>query len=172
MAKVKNPIFNCNKIGPLNYTKRKDQSDGMTHNVKFDKKTKQEVSVSLSYEHAEYKPEIEKAFNGIHVKFIGDLRRFSAGELPMQIIIFLGGACVSGLFWDIIKAGIKKLYKKFKRVQITVRDRKYITYYVKKDFSVGAIVISDRKKEFEHIKTLDDLIAHMQRHETENIKNK
>jgi len=161
MAKVKNPIFKGNKVGPLSYIKRKDQLDGMTHNVKFDKNAKQEISISLSHEHAECKPEIEKVFAGIHVEFIGDLRRFSAGDLPMQIIIFLGGACVSGLFWDIVKAGIKKLYKKFKRVQITIRDRESIMYSVKEDFSVGVIVIPDRKKEFEHIKTLDDVIIHI-----------
>ena len=35
MAKVKKPLIESKRIGPLIYTKRKSKKDGFTHNVRI-----------------------------------------------------------------------------------------------------------------------------------------
>ena len=117
--------------------------------------------ISISKEHKENLIDIKEIFNDFDVEVDANLMRFSAEDLPMQIMIFLGGAITSGLTWDLIKSAIKKTYKQFSKARITIMDKDSIMYAIKDDFTVGVIVVPDRKKEFEHIKNFDDLTKHL-----------
>lgn len=56
------------------------------------------IRVSLSREHKEFQSEVEGVFLdlGLNVEVSSDFTRLSMGDLPMQIIIFLGGSFVGG----------------------------------------------------------------------------
>jgi len=122
---------------------------------------KPKLHISISKEHKESLAEIEEIFNDFNIEADANLMRFSAEDLPMQIMIFLGGAVVSGLTWDFIRLAIKKTYEKFSKARITIRDKDSIMYTIKNDFTVMVIVVPDRKKEFEHIKNFDDLTKYI-----------
>lgn len=122
---------------------------------------KPKLDISISKEHKEDLAEIEEIFSDFNIKADANLMRFSAEDLPMQIIIHFGSVIASGLTWDLIKLAIKKTYKKFSKARIIIRDKNSIMYAIKNDFTVVVIVVPDRKKEFEYIKNLDDLAKYM-----------
>lgn len=122
---------------------------------------KPKLNISISREHDENKDIIKATFEGFDVDINADYMRFSAESMPMQIIIFLYGAFVGGAAWDLLKIGIKKIYEKFSDARVTIKDNNSIMYTIKKDFTVVVMVIPDRSKEFEHIKTFEDLIKHI-----------
>ena len=111
--------------------------------------TKPKLHISLSKEHNKYQSDVADAFKGLDVSFDGGLMRFSSEELAMQIMLAIGTGVVSSAMWDVIKAGIKKLYKKFNTSRVTLRDSDSIMYTIKQDFSVIVSVVPDRAKEFE-----------------------
>lgn len=117
------------------------------------------LHILLSQEHKKYQSDIVSAFKGLDVSVDSRLIRLSAGELPIQLIISLGAWIGSNIAWDLLKLGIKNVYKKFDNVRIDVRDDKSIMYAVWPNLSVKTIVTADRAKEFEHIKTIDDVIS-------------
>ncbi|GEM_PF-1909295 len=122
---------------------------------------KPKLHISISKEHKENLAEIKEIFNDFNVGVDANLMRLSAEDLPMQIIIHLGGIITDGLIWDLIKSAIKKTYEKFFKATITIRDKDSIMYTIKNDFTVVVIVVPDRKKEFEHIKNFDDLAKYI-----------
>ncbi len=122
---------------------------------------KPKLHISISREHKENLAEIEEIFDDFDIEADAKLMRFSAEDLPMQIIIYLGGVVVGGLTWDLIKSAIKKTYEKFSKARIIIRDKDSIMYAIKNDFTVVVIVVPDRKKEFEHIKNFDDLVKYI-----------
>jgi len=122
---------------------------------------KPKLHISISKEHKENLAEIEEIFNDFDIEADANLMRFSAEDLPMQIIIFLGNVIIGGLTWDLLKSAIKKTYEKFSKATITIRDKDSIMYTIKNDFTVVVIVVPDREKEFEHIKNFDDLTKHI-----------
>ena len=126
------------------------------------KNNKPQLHISLSLEHKKYQSDISDSFKAFDVTFDGGLMRLSESELPMQLIIFLGGWIVSNVAWDLFKLGIKQVYKKFTKAGITLYDDKSVMYSVRPDLTVRAIVTPDRTKEFENIKTIDDLVTHLQ----------
>lgn len=123
-------------------------------------KKRPQLKISISREHADNQLAIEESFEDFEVNFDAGLMRFSQGDLPMQVIISLVGIFVSGVIWDIFKLSLKKLFKKFPKAQVTIRDNNAIMYSIKADFSINVIVVPDREKEFEHIKKIDDLIKY------------
>lgn len=131
---------------------------------------KPKINISISQEHSDKKKDIEKVLSDFDVNFIGNLRRCSAEELAMQITFFITSSIVGGLMWDLFKTGIKKIFSKFNKAQIIIRDDNSIIYSVKKDLTVSVFVIPERMKEFEHIKNIDDLIKHFESSTTENSK--
>ncbi|MFA5086041.1 MAG: restriction endonuclease subunit S [Candidatus Paceibacterota bacterium] len=133
--------------------------------------TKQQLHILLSREHKKFQSDVVNAFKGLNVSFDCGLIRSSYGELPMQIILFLSGWAVSNIAWDILKLGIKKLYKKFIHISITIRDSESIMYAIKSDLTINVLVVPDRIKEFEHIKTIDDLVAHFKNKSKINISS-
>lgn len=122
----------------------------------------QKISISVSREHEKCLPDITAAFGDFKVEYVGGLMRFSAQEMAMQVMIFLTTAFVGGAAWDLLKIGIKKLLNKFPQAYITIRGNDSIMYSVKPDLTINVIVVPERAKEFEHIKSLDDLIMHLQ----------
>ncbi|MFC2696126.1 MAG: restriction endonuclease subunit S [Candidatus Absconditicoccaceae bacterium] len=130
----------------------------MTNTV--NKKTnEEEISIIISAEHADYLNEIEECFPGLTIDpcYI----RKSRGELPMKIIIFLGGAIMSGLTWDIIKLGIQKVYDKFSKKELDFSIKfENMFFSINKDGRVKAITLDH--EQFSHIKTLDDLYVYIQ----------
>jgi hypothetical protein len=123
---------------------------------------KPQINISISQEHKRNLEGIEEIFKDFDVHAKADYMRFSADELPMQIFIFLSGAFVGGAAWDLLKFAIKKLYKKFPKSIITLRENDNVMYTVKANLQINVIVIPDRLKEFKHIKTFDDLINHFE----------
>jgi len=119
---------------------------------------KSKLHISISKEHKENLVEIEEIFNDFNIEVDANLMRFSAEDLPMQIIINI---VAGGLTWDLIKSAIKKTYEKFSKAGITIKDKDSIIYAIKSDFTVVVIVVPDRKKEFEHIKNFDDLAKYI-----------
>ncbi len=124
----------------------------------MDSNNKSKLYISISKEHEENLIKIEKIFNDFDTKVSANLMRFSAEDLPMQIIINI---VAGGLAWDLFKLAIKKIYQIFSRVNITIRDKDSIMYAIKSDFTVIVVVSPDRKKEFEHIKNFDDLAEYI-----------
>ena len=106
-------------------------------------------------------PEIRSAFDGFDLEFGGAIRRKGFGDIAVQIMIFLSTAFVGGAAWDLFKFSIQKLLNKFPKAQIVVSDADSIIYTIKDEQNIVVIVIPDRAKEFEHVKTLDDLIKHL-----------
>ena len=119
------------------------------------------IKISLSQEHADFKPEVEEAFSELDVEVDANLQRYSEEELAVQLIIRLTDLVVNGLAWDCLKLGIKRTFTKNPRAQIVIRDPDSIMYAIHEDNTVSVIVPPDRANEFEHIKTLDDLIEHL-----------
>ncbi|HOX29921.1 MAG TPA: hypothetical protein P5080_02100 [Candidatus Paceibacterota bacterium] len=126
------------------------------------KNKKSKLHISISREHKENLNEIKEIFNDFEIEADAGLMRFSAEDLPMQIVINIGGAIASGITWDLLKAAIKKTYQKFSKSGITIRDNDSIMYAVKSDLTVVVIVVPDRQKEFEHIRKFDDLAKHIE----------
>lgn len=106
-------------------------------------------------------PEIKNAFEDFDVELRGTLYRKSLEDVAIQIMIFISGAFASGAVWDLFKHGIKKLFVRTPNAQIVIRDQESIMYTIEEDESVKVVVVPDRVREFEHIKTLDDLVEHL-----------
>ena len=136
----------------------------------MENKLKPKLHISLSREHNKYQPDVAKAFDDLDVSFDGGVMRFSAEEMAMQVMIAIGTGVVSSAVWDAIKVGIKNLHKQFNTVHITFRDSEFIMYTVKSDSSVSVLVVPDRIKEFAHIKTIDDLVVHLQKEKLESFE--
>jgi len=120
------------------------------------------IHISISREHNKYLKDVEDCFRGISVSVKADYCRLSAEELPMQIIIFLGGAVLSGIIYDLLKSGIYKLFSIFKDAQITVRIEHNIMFSIAPDERVLPIVVSWLREKYSHIKTLNDLFSYLQ----------
>lgn len=130
-----------------------------------------EISISLSKEHEKYLPEVKAALEGFDVHNIGGLMRFSAQEMAMQVMIFLTTSFIGSAAWDLLKIGVKKVLKKFPKSYVTIRDNNSIMYTVRSDMSINVIVVPDRAKEFENIKSFDDLAVYLQSREKSVQKN-
>lgn len=117
--------------------------------------------ISLSREHGRFQDDVKNSFGRLDVVVRADYMRFSEGDLPMQVIIFLGSAFVGGAAWDLLKLGIKNLHQKFKKVNVSVRDTESIMYSILPNGTVRTIVVPEREQEFVEVKTLDDLITRL-----------
>ena len=126
------------------------------------KKNKPQLSISLSREHAKNETAIRGTFKDFDVNVHADYMRFSAEELAMQVIIFLTKSFIESAAWDLFRFSIKKLFKKFPKTDVVVRDTDSILYSIRADFTINIVVTPDRIKEYEHIKTLDDLIKYLE----------
>ncbi len=126
------------------------------------KNNKPKINISISREHEKDLEEIVKVFEDFDVHANADYMRFSAESLPMQVFIFLVSSFAGGAAWDLLKFAITKLYRKFPKAHLTLRGNDSIMYTIRNDFTINVVVAPDRIKEFEHIKTLDDLIHHME----------
>lgn len=118
---------------------------------------KPQLQISLSLEHQQYQTDVAKAFEGLDVSFSPGLMRFSAMEIPMQLIIRVGAWASSSLAWDLLKLAIQKLYKKFTNVRITFRDSNSVMYSVDKDLNIFIIAVPEKLKDLKEIKKIDDL---------------
>lgn len=118
------------------------------------------VWITISAEHRGSVEDVASCFDG---KFPVDacLMRNSYGDLPMQIMLWIGSAVASGIAWDLIKSGITKIWEKFSNARVTVRYEG-IMFCINKDGSVRSIVAPEREREFQHISNLDQLIQCLQ----------
>ena len=124
---------------------------------------KNKIQIQLSREHGRYIKDVEKCFSGLNVKVESGYVRKSIEELPMQIFIFLAGAVTSGATYDLLKAGIKKALKKFRKAEISIKDKNQNTYNISSKGQVNIFLNSNRKtKMISNIKTIDDLFKHLQ----------
>ncbi len=126
------------------------------------------IEISISREHAVYARDIEKCFGVLNVKVQPNFCRKSIDELPMKIIIFLTEVVVTGAFWELLKAGIKKVFKNFNQVNMDIDDNRpnknpnIMRYTIDSDGNVFVYADSSEKiKEYSYIKTIDDLLEHL-----------
>jgi hypothetical protein len=119
------------------------------------------IEISISREHSEVETDVREFFEGLEAYVAADLVRKSDGNLPMQIMIFLGGVVVSGMTWDLIKLGVSRLFKKYPKAHIVIRDQAGIMYAIKHDGKVGVVVAPDRANEFSHIRHIHGLGKHL-----------
>jgi hypothetical protein len=125
--------------------------------------TSGKIQISISREHSRYSKDIEDCFQKLNASVDASYVRKSAGELPIQIIIFLGSSILSGFVYDLIKAGINKLFSKFQKAQITVRDAHSIMFSIDPHGRVVPIVVRSLREKYSHIKNLDDLFSYLQK---------
>lgn len=112
------------------------------------------IQINISREDKNIESDVKEFFSGLDSDIRSDYTRKSARDLPMQVMILLGGAIVSGVTWDLIKFGISKLFRKYPKINITIRDRNGIMFTISKDGKVGVLVVPDRKKEFSNIRNI------------------
>ncbi len=117
-----------------------------------------QIQVHISKEHADQVGAVRKAFDNLPVNVSADHWRLSEGDLAMQITIFLSNIILGGAAWDLLKASIRKLRSQYSDAGIVIRDKNSIQYAIKPNEDIVVIVVPDRRQEFAHIKTLDDLI--------------
>lgn len=125
------------------------------------KTTNEEIRVSLSTEHSDVLEKIQECFEPLNTEVKADYARKSTGDLPMQILIFVGRAALDGMTWDLIKIGVKKIYQKFPNARVTLRDSKNTIYNIKINLKIDVIVVHERRNEFEDIKNFDDMAKHI-----------
>jgi type I restriction enzyme S subunit len=121
------------------------------------------ISIDISREHSQFVPEVEACFKEAGFSVSASYMRLSAQELPMQILIFVGSSIAGGFIYDLLKAGIRKALSKFNNASIVLEDQEGILFAIREGEKVNAVVVSDKRTEFDHIKTLDDLIAHLRK---------
>lgn len=126
-------------------------------------KNKPQLHIHLSEEHRKYQRDVANAFKGLNISFDGGLVRASEADLPMQLIVGVGAWVASNIAWDLLKAGVRRLYKKFANSRVTIRDTESVMYTIKQDFTVSILVMPSEVKKFEHIKTIDDLAEHLKK---------
>lgn len=125
------------------------------------KRQLQPFPVSISEEHAAHIKEIEECFPDINLE-MGTTKRFSATELALTIAFPIGYWIATHLlddvdqfFWETFKRGVKKLFKRFTKIEVTAEaDVVFVIY------ADGQVRAQDKEAEFAHIKDLDDLIKH------------
>lgn len=125
------------------------------------------ISISLSKEHAKYAKEIESCFEGLNISIDSNYCRFSAMELPIQILIFLWGAIIGNWTYDLLKIGIQKVFKKFSKAKISIRDTEWTIFNIHVNNTINIIANSEKENELLSLKKLDDLILFLN-----NKKNK
>jgi type I restriction enzyme, S subunit len=125
------------------------------------KVSKSNISINISREHSRFVPEVEDCFKDTGFPVSASYIRLSAQELPMQILIFVGGSIAGGVIYDLLKSGIKKALSKFKNASIVLEDQEGILFAIREGEKVNPVVVSDKRAEFAHIKALNDLMAHL-----------
>ncbi len=126
-----------------------------------------QIKILLSAEHRNYVEDIAKCFDFLNIKVEAGYVRKSVEELPMQVLIFLTGAISGGLTWDLIKIGIKRVLKKFKKAGIRITDRNQNTYNISPEGQMNIFLIPNGKmKVISNITSIDDLFKHLQNQNT------
>lgn len=126
------------------------------------------IFISLSREHGKYAEEIENCFKDSNVSVKADFMRFSKEDLPMQILILLSSSIAGGVIYDLLKVGVQRVFNKFKKARVSVRDNNGIIYNINQKGKINILVVPNRAKKFAHIKNVDDLIYHLQDQKTKN----
>lgn len=119
--------------------------------------TDNKITIAISNESKDIEPHVRDAFSGLDCDVNSNYSRKSADSLPTQIMIFLGGAILSGATWDIIKFGIGKLFRRYDKITVTIRDNNGTMFTVKRDWKIVVLVVPDRQKEFSKIKNIYSL---------------
>ncbi|MDE0092716.1 MAG: restriction endonuclease subunit S [Oligoflexia bacterium] len=123
-----------------------------------------QIEIFLSAEHRNYVEDIEKCFDDLNIKVEAGYVRKSIEELPMQVLIFLTGAISGGLTWDLIKIGIKKVLKKFKKAGIRITDRNQNTYNISPEGQMNIFLVPNGEmKVISNITSIDDLFKYLQK---------
>ena len=123
-----------------------------------------QIKILLSAEHRNYVEDIEKCFDDLNIKIEAGYVRKSIEELPMQVLIFLTGAITTGITWDLIKIGIKKVRKKFKKVGIRITGKNQNVYNINLRGQINVFLVSNGKtKVISNITSIDDLFKHLQK---------
>jgi type I restriction enzyme S subunit len=125
------------------------------------KKEKGEIKISISKGYDDQIPEIKNCFSNLNISIKDDYYQKSFGETSMKVFIFLGTSILGGIVYDLIKGGIQKIFKKFKKTEVFIRDKNGIIFNIKRNYKVNVIVVLDRTEEFSHINNLDDLINYL-----------
>ena len=79
------------------------------------------IRISISKEDVDIEPYVREAFADLNCEVINSYNRKSAEDLMMQVMIFLGEKVLSSLVWDLLKAGIGKLFRKYPQINMDKR---------------------------------------------------
>ena len=122
-----------------------------------------QIKILLSAEHRNYVEDIEKCFDDLNIKVEAGYVRKSIEELSMQVLIFLTGAITTGVTWDLIKIGIKKIRERFKKVGIRIIDKNQNIYNIPSEGQITIfLVFNGKTKVISNIKTVEDLFNYLQ----------
>ena len=125
--------------------------------------SKNGIRVILSKEHGNYTKDIEECFGDLNVIVEAGYVRKSIEELPMQVLIFLAEKIRDGVIYDLLKKGIKKVRKKFKKVGIRITDKNQNVYNINLRGQINIFLVPNGKtKLISNIATIDDLFKYLQ----------
>ncbi len=115
-----------------------------------------ELVVSIDNADENIKNFVLSAFDGLDI-LVSEYKRKMNGDFSAQIAIYLKNAVISGIAWDVIRSGISKIFKKYPKASIVIRDKDVIIYNISSNGMVNVLVTHDRVKEFSHIRHIHSL---------------
>lgn len=115
------------------------------------------ILISISKEHSREEENIKKIFSKIDCDIKSDYERKSDGNLPMQIIIFVGNQILSSAIWNVLCYSIKRCFKKFKNSKVLVEDNFGNFFPISNKLKVNISKNFEDKKEIKNIKNIYSL---------------
>ncbi len=144
---------------------------------KIPQKQVNDIQISISREHKEYLRDVKSCFKDLTGDVEANHLRKSAEMLPISIVLSIGTGLVGAAIYDLLKLGIKKLFRKFRKVDTTLNINVTVRYQgimhsIDNQGVVRNVIVPQLEREFQHIKTLDDLLEHIQRINSKAKQNK
>lgn len=115
------------------------------------------ITISISKEHANEDENIKKIFSKLDCDIKYNYERKSDGNLPMQIIIFVGTQILSSAMWNVLCYSIKRCFKRFKNSKILIEDNFGNFFPVSNKLKVNISKDFEDKEEIKKIKNIYSL---------------
>lgn len=115
------------------------------------------ILISISKEHANEEENVRKIFSKLDCDIKSDYERKSDGNLPMQIIIFIGESILSSAIWNTLCYSIKYYFKKFKNSKVLIEDNCGNIFPISNELKVNINKDFEIKKEIKKIKNIHSL---------------
>lgn len=115
------------------------------------------ILISISKEHANEDENIKKIFSKLDCDIKYDYERKSDGNLPMQIIIFIGESVISSAIWNVLCYSVRRYFKKFKNSKVLIEDNFGNIFPVSNKLKVNISKDLEINKEIKKIKNIHGL---------------